>query len=426
LPAPLPLRNPEKVAVVATLALAILAGIAIDRLREAPRVPRWTVVVGGCLAGAAILVASAPRASGRVLVSLVGSPPEAASRAAAQTPRALAEAGLLWMATVVGLALLRRRSSGAPIAALALLTAVPLAADRRIARSFREEEVFSPPAFVRFLQKEDPQGRYRTLGESMYRAPSRLEGIHASGDPGYLEFARTNWYQHSQALWQRGTVFNGDFDVGDLARLESLRRLSTSAVRFRDSAEFFRSLSLRWGTRNRDDAPIAGYRRIGGDTLHDWDELEGALPEIRLSPGWQEETGSVAALQALPRLAAGQVVIESGQRRSGVARPGRLRVLENRPEEILLDIDSPDPGWLFVLRGFWNSRSVRLDGAAVDVFPAQLAFSAVAIPPGRHRLDWREEVPGWSVSRWGPALAALLAALIYLRRGETKLRGGSA
>jgi hypothetical protein len=366
LPAPLPLRNPEKIAVVATLALAILAGIATDRLRAAPRVPRWTLAVAAGLAAAAVLVALLPQGSGRLLVRLVGSPPEAASRAALHTPRALAEAGLLWMATVVALALLRRPQAGARIAALALLTAVPFAANRRIARSFRQEEVFSPPAFVRFLEKQDPQGRFRTLGESMYRAPSRLEGAHASGDPGYLEFARNNWYQHSHVLWERGTVFNGDFDVGDLARLESLRRISTSAVRFLDSAEFFRSLSLRWGIRNRDDAPIAGYRRVGGDTLHEWDELDGALPEIRLARGWKEEIGSVAALQALPRLAPGEIVIETGRRRTGAGRPGRLRILEDRPEHLVIQVESPDPAWLFVLRGFWNYQEFCRPGARHD------------------------------------------------------------
>jgi hypothetical protein len=53
----------------------------------------------------------------------------------------------------------------------------------------------------------------------------------------------------------------------------------------------------------------------------------------------------------------------------------------------------------------------------VDAVPAQLAFSAVAIPAGRHTVEWREEVPGLEVSRLGPLVAAvLLAFLLYRNR----------
>jgi hypothetical protein len=48
--------------------------------------------------------------------------------------------------------------------------------------------------------------------------------------------------------------------------------------------------------------------------------------------------------------------------------------------------------------------------------PAQLAFSAVPVPAGRHRIDWQEEVPGFDVSRWGPALFAALAIALSVRR----------
>jgi hypothetical protein len=45
----------------------------------------------------------------------------------------------------------------------------------------------------------------------------------------------------------------------------------------------------------------------------------------------------------------------------------------------------------------------------VEDFPAQLAFSAVAVPAGRHTIEWKELVPGGSVSFWGPVLFVLAA-----------------
>jgi hypothetical protein len=55
---------------------------------------------------------------------------------------------------------------------------------------------------------------------------------------------------------------------------------------------------------------------------------------------------------------------------------------------------------------------VLLDGESVEYFPAQLAFSAVRIPAGRHRIEWREQAPGWEISRWGPVLFFFVAALL--------------
>jgi len=58
---------------------------------------------------------------------------------------------------------------------------------------------------------------------------------------------------------------------------------------------------------------------------------------------------------------------------------------------------------------------VLLDGRETDPVPAQLAFTAVAVPAGEHRVDWRERAPGWEASRWGPALFAAAAAWLLAR-----------
>ena len=83
--------------------------------------------------------------------------------------------------------------------------------------------------------------------------------------------------------------------------------------------------------------------------------------------------------------------------------------------EKYLTVNAPDPTYLFVLRGFWTHRSVRVDGRPVDPVPAQLAFSAIPIPAGEHAVDWREKLPGWEVSRFGPILFVLAAAGLLVR-----------
>jgi hypothetical protein len=106
-------------------------------------------------------------------------------------------------------------------------------------------------------------------------------------------------------------------------------------------------------------------------------------------------------------------VIESGSQTGGSARPGSLRILEKTPERLRVEAEAPDPTWLFVLRDYFSYRTVLLDGNPVEDAPAQLAFSAVRVPAGRHTIDWRETVPGGQVSRWGPVLFVLLAALLW-------------
>jgi hypothetical protein len=416
---PIPLRYPEKFMLGATFGLAIAAGLAFDRLRheDARRRARMLAFVV-VLAAAALAARLAPAAAGRAAVRAVGAPPELAAAAAADLAPALAEAGIYWVATLVAGALLVRRDRAALMGALALLTAVPIAANRRIAQTANEGEIFPPTAFARAIARRDPAGRYRALDESYYvfEGPSALRDRFLLSDIGGTEFFRQSWIYYTPSLWKRGLVFNSDLDAGDLSRIESLRRLSAVAAAQSDSGPFFASLGLRYGIRFRDQRPVPGFEPFGGDNLRSWDENPTALPDIRLARRWTEAAGPVEALRILPRLAADGVVVETGRRAQGAAREGTVHLLEESPERLVLETACPDATWLFVLRGDWSYRTVRVDGQRADTFPAQIAFAAVAIPAGEHRVEWREDIPGIEVSRWGPAVAALLLGGIGLRK----------
>jgi hypothetical protein len=93
-----------------------------------------------------------------------------------------------------------------------------------------------------------------------------------------------------------------------------------------------------------------------------------------------------------------------------------VKILERTPERLRLEADAPDATWLFVLRGFFTYRTVLLDGKPVECFPAQLAFSAIRMPAGKHRVEWIERVPGGRLSRFGPVLFILIAIGIAFAR----------
>ncbi len=411
-PTPVPLRYPEKFTVAMTLALAIAAGLGFDRVRASPHRRRWILGVAAALAFASLGAALFPGRAAEIAVAAVGATPAVLGEAAEELPAALAEGGLLWLATFVAVDLLRAPGRARLPAALALLTAVPIVASRRGAPAEHPAALFAETGFARAVARRDPEGLYRTIDEALYRAPSalQLEGNRAS--PNGSELTRRRWGYHTPVLWGRGTVFNVDVDRGDLSRIDSLRQIFVFAAGQPDADRLMSALSLRFGVRFRDQEPLAGFRKFGGDAFMDWDENPGALPDIRLASSWSEETDALSALGVLPRLPADALVLETGRRASGSARAGTVRIVERSPERLRLEVSAPDPTWLFVLRNYWSHRSIRIDGKTVEGVPAELAFTAVAVPAGEHRIDWREEFPGLAVSAWGPVLFLAFAVAL--------------
>ena len=401
LSSPLPLRYPEKLAVGLMLALALQAGLGFDRIAVAPRrfarLSLGAAGVLGLLAAAAVVVLRGP--------------------ARAQLPPALAEAGVIWAATSGALGIAGSGAASSRTVAAAILGILPLLATRRIALTDRDDDVFPPTAFARSVTRRDPEHAFRTVDASRYRPESALERQADGANPDGTAFYRRSWYFQTPVLWNRGTVFNSDLDAGDLSRLESLRRVSAFAAADPSGAALFASVGLRFAIRYRDQAPLPGFARYGGDARQDWDENPKALPEARWASGWREAPNAVAALAALPALAGEEIVLETGRSAAGRSpSPGSVRVLEKAPERLELAVQAPADGWLFVLRDFWRFRDVRVDGRAVETVPAQLAFSAIPVPAGRHRIVWRERVPGMPLSWAGPLTYAAAAVAVLARR----------
>ena len=423
-PSWLPLRHPEKFSTAIALGLAVLAALAVDRFRAGGRRPGWILGTAGLLTAIAAIAAVWPGTVGAWAAKATGASAAAAPDAGRTLAAAFAEAGLLWTASLIALELLPG-GRAALIAGIALITLAPVAANRRIAQTAHEAAVFSPPTLARLITKMDPRGAFRTLDERFYLPPSPLGNV-PFGDPYRLENDRQSWLWATPALWHRGTVLNLDPDIGDLARVASLRAVSSRVAKSPSAASFFGGLSLRFGVRHSDQPALAGYERFGGDRLRNWDVNPRALPDLRLLERWREEAGAVGALQSLPGLSEGEVVLEGARKAAGSARPGRLSVLEKTPERMVLEADCPDPTWLFVLRGYWTYRRVLVDGRPASAVPAQLAFSALPLEAGAHRIEWQEAVPGLEVSRWGPALFALAATWLLVSRPRKSPREPSA
>lgn len=76
---------------------------------------------------------------------------------------------------------------------------------------------------------------------------------------------------------------------------------------------------------------------------------------------------------------------------AGVRRPGRVRILSYHPTEVVLEADGEDGGWV-VLADMWHPWwRARVDAVPTTIERANVLFRAVAVPPGRHRIEFRFE-----------------------------------
>ncbi len=97
--------------------------------------------------------------------------------------------------------------------------------------------------------------------------------------------------------------------------------------------------------------------------------------------------------------------------------PGSARLVEEAPEELILEIDSPAGGALVVQRTHLPTYRATIDGAPARVAAANLHRLAVLVPPGSHTVRiWVGRRPfHLSLIAAGLGLAALLLVPRWLR-----------
>jgi hypothetical protein len=118
--------------------------------------------------------------------------------------------------------------------------------------------------------------------------------------------------------------------------------------------------------------------------------VPGALPRVFLAGGARVSANGFEVLEDPAFDPAREVILAEGVPHA--APPGfsgDARVLEMRPDRLVVEteanasshlvfVDAYDPGW-----------HATLDGSPAPVLRANLAFRAVSVPAGRHRVEMR-------------------------------------
>lgn len=71
-----------------------------------------------------------------------------------------------------------------------------------------------------------------------------------------------------------------------------------------------------------------------------------------------------------------------------VQPPGRSTIRAEKADRVRLEVDLERPGYVVLTDGFDPGWLVTLDGAPVAALRANLVFRAVAVPAGRHVVEW--------------------------------------
>jgi hypothetical protein len=148
-------------------------------------------------------------------------------------------------------------------------------------------------------------------------------------------------------------------------------------------------------TVSRVSGPAEAAAAIG---RADFDPLERAVVEVDALPG---DLGDAAA--------------------RALAATARASVARHLPDRVEIETESPRAALLVVTDTYFPGWSAEVNGAAAPIWPADVLFRGVPIPPGRARVSLRYE-PG--PFRIGAALSAagvaLAGALLWIGRARSQ------
>lgn len=438
------LRYPVKVMVVVAFAWALLAGLGVQAWQGERRGRRFALGAAAPVLLAVLLalgVGLAARWRGeevdrRLFDPKPGRPPERVLAATAE--RLFATAGFGLSALLVALAGVSGRLPGARAgAALLGLASLDLAYQHRSPNpvaprglyTYRPEVLGALGAAARvYVYDYSAPGKVeRTFGPG--RHPYTLARVPEGWDPGpalalgiqaYLAAEIPGRFALSQAY---GTDLRG-LQPSPLTRL-------TAALREVEGTPYHLRL-LRAGGVTHTVAlhsleDLGPAREVPGffERPIVVREVESPLPRV-FAVGAARSASDDDSLRLLLDPAFDlrrEVVLAAGAERPGAAGepghgpglPGSARIVAERPDHLVVEADLPSPGYVVVLDTFDPGWRGRVNDQEATVRRANLAFRAVAVPAGRHRVEMVYEPRslrlGFLISTL--TLTAILASVVW-------------
>ena len=441
------LRFPAKALVLAAFAWAILAGLGFDAWRggERGRLNRIgtafvLVMLSAVAAGLAFVAHARAEEWGSALLFLGGSP-RSFTQVLAPTARQLARAAAFALAMAAAVIATGRRPglSGrlAGIAAL-LLAGDLIAAHHRLNLTAARElftyrprvlDVVRPLPYARIYAYDyfEDETAVRYLG---HRSPYLTAVRQEDWPVPWLEALalRSVLFPTVAASWNLFTAYPTDA----LGLYAPPLGLLTNALRELEGTPLHGRF-LRLGAAEY----VVALHRQGFEALVPVATLPTAfvepllvfrvpdpLPRTYAVGSARRVDGLVAELRALAEPTfdpAREIVLpaEAPASPPSASFTGQSRIVEFRPDRVRLEADLSAPGFVVLVDAHDPGWHATIDGRPAEVLRANVAFRAVAVPAGRHVIEYlyrpRSVTVGLAISG-ATLLAALAVAVVEMRR----------
>jgi len=150
---------------------------------------------------------------------------------------------------------------------------------------------------------------------------------------------------------------------------------------------------------------------------------KGALPRARLAGKPYYAVDGAAAGAAMARLGRelyGRLVVEDPSRPLSPAAEvdGAARITTDLPEQVVIDVDARTPAYLFLADTFDPGWSATVDGKPAPIVPADAAFRAVYLDEGTHTVEFRYRPAGFAAGLSITAVGSILAVVLLAVSGR--------
>jgi hypothetical protein len=126
------------------------------------------------------------------------------------------------------------------------------------------------------------------------------------------------------------------------------------------------------------------------------------------------------------------VVIEDGgnegmgerENRSSIAPPRILSIVSYSPEQVVIDVNAPQAGYLVLTDAHYPGWIATVDGQPATIERADILFRAVKVPIGQHRVEFRYQPQSFSIGvviSIGTVVLLISGWLIVRRRNRSRV-----
>jgi hypothetical protein len=108
-----------------------------------------------------------------------------------------------------------------------------------------------------------------------------------------------------------------------------------------------------------------------------------------------------------------QTLVTPGPVAGPLTPPSRVAVIADTASSSTFAVAVTVPSYLVVTDAYYSGWQAELDGLPVSILRADVAFRAISLPPGHHRVTFHD-APVWLIPSIGASLLALLLVVAVL------------